>query len=201
MTQLVGQRTRKFAERCHPAQVSQLPPLCISFQFCELPARDVPDDAENLVAVASDNARLVESLRAFGAKRVFDLLGFVRAVCPRKPLHERLGHWRRQHFPDVLVEEGRRWGVEFGCVLDVVVEEQTVNRCQEHPVRDCPQDCLDARLAPLQRLRRALLLDRDAGDVGRCFDQPQLIVALFARLGVVHRKRTEHRPLWRKDRR
>ena len=48
---------------------------------------------------------------------------------------------------------------------------------------------------------RALLLDRDARDVGGGVDQPQLLVARRARLVVVHRERAEHPPLRREDRR
>ena len=56
----------------------QLASLRGGLQLCALAIGDVPDDAEDLVAVAADDARLVEALVVVEPQRVFDLLGFVR---------------------------------------------------------------------------------------------------------------------------
>ena len=46
------------------------------------------------------------------------------------------------------------------------VEEHAVERRQEHPIGNGPEDRPGARLTVLQRLVGAALLDGDAGDVG-----------------------------------
>jgi hypothetical protein len=63
------------------------------------------------------------------------------------------------------------------------------------------RDRVIAGLAVAQRLVGAVLLDRDARDVGRRLDQPQLIVGRGVRFREVHREGAEHRALGRENRR
>ena len=84
LTQLVRQCARQLSEHGHPAQMRQLASVGVGFQLRSLPIGDIPDDAENLVAVAADDARFVEALGFIGPERVFHFLGFVDArTCKR----------------------------------------------------------------------------------------------------------------------
>ena len=196
LAQLVRERARKLAEHRDPAQVRQLPPLRAGFQLRAPPFGDVLDDAEDLVAVAADDARFEESLGVFGADggtrpfRARPTRSRVRT--PARSVSATGGGSTSLTF---LVEKCRRRHVQLRLVLDVVVEDDAVGRGHEHPVGNRPQNRLDARLAVPQRLVRALLLDRDSGDIGGGLDQPQLLVARRPRLPVIHRERPEHLPL------
>ena len=101
LAQFVRERTGEFADRRDPAQMRQLTSLGGCLELGALAIGDVPDDAEDLVAVTADDARLVEALAVVvGPHGVFDLLGFVRRAYPYKGLRQRLSDWRRQYLGD-----------------------------------------------------------------------------------------------------
>ena len=191
LTQLVRQCAGELSERRHAAQVRELAPLRVGVDLIALAIGDVLDDAQDLVAVATDDARLVEAFGILRAHHVFELFGLVRrATRGERPGQHLADRWR-QHLGDAPAQEGGRRHVQPRRVTRVIVEKDAVDGRQEHPVGNGAQHGAIARLAGVQRLVCALVLDGDAGDVGGRFDQPQLDLVRRARLGVVHRKGTE----------
>ena len=78
LTQLVRQRAGELSERRHAAQVRELAPLRVGVDLSALAIGDVLDDAQDLVAVTTDDARFVEAFGILRAHHVFELLGLVR---------------------------------------------------------------------------------------------------------------------------
>ena len=68
----------------------QLTSVRVGFELRPLPIGDIPDDAEDLVAVTADDARFEEALGVVGPQRVFDFLGLVGRARAGKRLRERV---------------------------------------------------------------------------------------------------------------
>ena len=194
LAQLVCERAGQLSEHRDTTEVGQLAPLDAGIDLGLLPIADVPDDGEDLVTVAADDARFVVPLALNWSETELQLLGLARQTRSVRRVLERLGQGRRKDLVDAPAEEPCRRHEQLGRFLRVVVEEHAFGRDHEHPVGDGAKDGLIARLAATKRLLSALVFDGNARDVGRGFDQAELVGAGSASLGVVHGEGAEHGP-------
>src|SRR6185369_3307798 len=120
-------------------------------QLGVLPVADVPYDAEQLVAVAPDDAGFVEAALVLEVETVLDALRLVARPRALEGALEDLGERRRQDVAHGLAEERLGRDEERPGILDVTVEIHPVLAVHEHPIRDCAQDGAAPLLALTQR--------------------------------------------------
>lgn len=87
LAQLVRKRARELPEHGDAAQTRELETLRARFALRAFSIRNVPHDAEDLVAIATDDACLVETLGVIGTQCVLDFLGRLLPTSARESHH------------------------------------------------------------------------------------------------------------------